>query len=549
MRGSWLLALILGCGLAVAGGCTRFTTTLPDDDTTSDDDTGDDDTGDDDTLDESWPDFAVGVEYTQVGLGAAYVDAGVTWAKTRLEAFEWGASEPAAPQDGVHTYDWSCTDAMILDAQGAGLVDVMSYLSPRSEWGSVDVGGAVEGDIMPAADRMDDYRDWVAALMERYDGDGHDDMPELVAPVRYWVVGPEWSGFWPSDDHGDYIAFAEATSEAARGAFSQVRLGTIPFLFVTEFEGNEPSEAEIDQRMASGSDFRNSTEGVMAILDRLDLFDFVCIHSLGDYTELPPMMRWFRTQMADRGFDLPIWIDDAFPMGALANAYGFPAQYPVDANQQDEIWDILEGIALMEGDYGSREDWLHAHMASETVKKLVTARAEGAIGIHIGNTEDWVPDAEPALRHATAGFIGAAAFMGMRDVDHSAGYEVCDERVAGDLRPAYRNVRLYQDRIGDDPFVIMELMGVLEGHRGYRFAGAGSEEWVLWRETGDFLMPGEPDAAQTYTFDLPSGAAGATGWSAVTDPSAPPPESEHISSAGQTLTIDLDSVPLFVEFD
>ncbi|MAE29973.1 MAG: hypothetical protein CMJ87_13480 [Planctomycetes bacterium] len=550
MRADWRLALALTWVLMASGGCSRFTTTVPDDDSADDDDTGDDDDiGDDDTLDEAWPEFAVGVEYAQIGLGAAYTDAGVTWTKTRLEAFEWGTSEPDPPSDGVHTYDWSCTDAMILDAQAAGLVDVQSYLSPRNPWGSVDVSELLDGDIMPAADRMDDYRAWVAALIERYDGDGHDDMPELAAPVRYWVVGPEWTGFWPSDDHEDYIELAEATAEEARDVFSQVRLGTIPLLFVTEFEGNEPSTSEIEDRMASSSDFRNSTEGVHAILDRLDLFDYLCVHSLGNYTEVAPMLRWFRDQMSDRGFDLPIWFDDAFPMGPLANYLNFPVQYPVDANQQDDIWDLLENVALLESGYEVNADWLHAHAASDTVKKLVTARAEGAIGIQIGNTEDWVSDDDPALRQATAALIGAASFMGMRDVDHSAGYGKCDERAAGDLRPAYRNVQLVMDKIGDQQFAVIEAMGDLEGARGYRFAGAGSEFWVLWQEDGVFRLPGDSESPSTYTYELPAGSHGAWGTDAVVDPSAPPAEQRQLHPTGTTLHLELTSVPVFVEFE
>ncbi len=550
MRPDWRLALTLAWLLLLAGSCTRFTTTLPDDDSAGDDDDDDDDDGDDDTLPEDWPEFAVGVEYQQVGLGAAYADTGVTWTKTRLEAFEWGASEPDPPVDGVHTYDWSCTDAMILDAQAGGLVDVQSYLSPRNPWGSVDVSELLETDIMPAAEHMDDYRAWVAALIERYDGDGYEDMPGLLAPVRYWVVGPEWAGFWPSDDHEDYIELAEATAEEARDVFSQVRLGTIPLLFVTEFEGNEPSEAESEARMEASSDFRNSTEGVHAILDRLDLFDYLCLHSLGNYTEVGPMLRWFRGQMSDRGYDLPIWFDDAFPMGPLANNLNFPAQYPVDGAQQDEIWSILEDIALMEPGYEELENWVHAHAASDTVKKLVTARAEGAIGIQIGNTEDWVGDDEPALRQATAAFIGAAGFMGMRDVDHSAGYAVCDERVAGDLRPAYRNVQLVMDKIGTQQFAVIEPMGDLEGARGYRFASAGSEFWVLWLEDGVFRLPGEPESPATYTFTVPPGSEGGVyGTDAVTDPSAPPAEKRDLHPTGTTLHLELTSVPIFVEFE
>ena len=59
--------------------------------------------------------FALGIEYTERGLAEPFGAAGITWAKTRLEAFAWGAIEAKAPIGGAHSYDWSCTDALVLE--------------------------------------------------------------------------------------------------------------------------------------------------------------------------------------------------------------------------------------------------------------------------------------------------------------------------------------------------------------------------------------------------------------------------------------------------
>ena len=40
-------------------------------------------------------------------------------------------------------------------------------------------------------DDLDGYRAWVRALVERYDGDGADDMPDLRRPIRAWEVDNE----------------------------------------------------------------------------------------------------------------------------------------------------------------------------------------------------------------------------------------------------------------------------------------------------------------------------------------------------------------------
>ena len=75
-------------------------------------------------------------------------------------------------------------------------------------------------------------------MMERYDGDGVDDMPGLLAPVRHWVIGGEWTGFWPSGSAQDYLELLELTRTAARDAYPEVLLGTIPFMLYDVFEGN-----------------------------------------------------------------------------------------------------------------------------------------------------------------------------------------------------------------------------------------------------------------------------------------------------------------------
>ena len=62
---------------------------------------------------DGFPRFALGIEYMELGLAEAYAPMGIRWAKTRLEAFSWGISEPEPPLGDVHRYDWSLTDALI----------------------------------------------------------------------------------------------------------------------------------------------------------------------------------------------------------------------------------------------------------------------------------------------------------------------------------------------------------------------------------------------------------------------------------------------------
>lgn len=493
-----------------------------------------------------FPAFALGVEYNQPGLEDLYASTGVVWSKPRLESLEWGESQPT---EGA-AFDWGCTDAHVVGWQAAGIPRTQAYLSPRSAWGSVDAGGLIIGDVMPDPAHLVAFRGWVRALVERYDGDGVDDAPGLVTPVRHWVVGPEWTGFWPSGDHEDYLLFAEIVREEALAADPAAKLGTIPFLFTDEFAGNEPTDEEIEERMGPPYVLRNHTEGVLAILDRLDLFDYVNVHALGDYTEIPPLMRWLRAEMADRGHDKPVWIDDAFPAGLLANGAGYPALYPVTDANRAAAYELLRAIARQDESwdppYSEARAWLRSYMAAGTVKKVITALGEGATGIQIGNTEDWLADSGP-LRDAQLTLIGGAAAMGMVDVTHPAGLGLCDARVPGDTRPAFHALSLLVEMIGDGAFDTVERIGELEGARGYRLERDGASTWVVWLEDGLLHLPGEaPEVPLTLSLALPVGTTTVEIRTTPTAEDATGAATELRDVTGDAVELELTHAPMFV---
>ena len=526
--------------------------TSGDDDATADDDSADDDDTTEPPEDDDWPTLALGAAPAYSGLGSMVGATGVTWARLPDDLFAWGSIEPSPPDEGVHVHDWSCGDAAVAEYQAAGVTDLLAAISPRSAWASVDVddSGAdppADGDVTPRAEHMDDYRSFVHSLIERYDGDGVDDMPGLVAPVRHWLVGREWSALWPSDDHVDYLTLADATAAEARAAYPDVRLGTVPLLLWEVFEGNEPTATEIDERLAGAPLAHNSVEGVAAILDRPDLFDFVAVHSRGDYTEIRPTLEWLRGEMGDRGYDHPIWIAAAPAVGPLASGAGFPALYPVEAHQQADIVAALAALATFEEPAaGQARDWLAARAASGVVHKTVTALGEGAVGIQLATTVDDLDASDAGLRLAAIEREGAAAALGMLDASRAdAG---CGTWTAEALRPAYRNLELLADKLGAGQFVIQSPFGDTEGIRGYRFERIGYALYVLWWEDGVLELPGETEALSTYSLPLQCAEDEATVTRAVTDPAAPPPQPEQVPLEEDcSLYLELTSVPVFVE--
>lgn len=495
------------------------------------------------------PAFALGVEYSELGLADTYATSGVGWTKTRLEAFAWGVVERKRPRGGVHDYDWSCTDAEVASWQQAGVRHIQSYLSPINTWGERS-----SGDLRPKDRYADDYADWVGALVERYDGDGTDDMPGLLYPVDDWVVGGEWTGFWPDDDASHYLELLDATAGAARAASDTVHIGAIPFLLLDVFEGNEPTDAQIEARLDEDPGFRNSGQGVLDILDRPDLFDYIDIHSLGDYTELPPLKRWLDDRMAERDYSAPVWIDDAFPMSILDNDGNWPTYYPVaDEAQGAEIFEILMRVADDEAS-DAEIAWLRGLCARGVVYKAVTALGEGYSGINLGNTEDWLQDDGRYLRETMTRLIGASADMGMIEVSHDDGYDIDNVRSPGDPRPAFDALKLVVDELAllgidadaqqDADDLVATPIGGLTGVRGYALQRGGQTLWVLWNERGGLLLPGEEEDEVDYTLDV-----GADGEIDVASPPVEPGQDvarRTATATGGSLALSLTSTPVFV---
>jgi hypothetical protein len=118
----------------------------------------------------------------------------------------WGMIEVAPGR-----YQWELLDAAVKSAQSAGGRYVGTVM-PYAGWELRAAGYAPSADsqcqrlftedffYLAADQRMDRYKDeaayvrFLTAAVERYDGDGIDDMPGLTAPVLYWQVHNEPEG-------------------------------------------------------------------------------------------------------------------------------------------------------------------------------------------------------------------------------------------------------------------------------------------------------------------------------------------------------------------
>ena len=121
-------------------------------------------------------------------------EAGGAYDRTFFELFQWGMIET---EPGV--FDFSGTDRYVKTAQVQGF-HILANIQPFAAWDQVEChqdlpqvevkrpSGPPDYHTKGKPCDMEHYKDFVAKVVERYDGDGVDDMSGLTVPIKHWEV-------------------------------------------------------------------------------------------------------------------------------------------------------------------------------------------------------------------------------------------------------------------------------------------------------------------------------------------------------------------------
>lgn len=109
---------------------------------------------------------------------------GAGWATHMWPHFTWGRIEK---EPGI--YDFSEMDKIVRIAQENN-VTVLAELQPFADWDQAWDKNckAKENSYLCKPKDMQAYKRFVAKTIERYDGDGENDMPDLKIPIKYWQI-------------------------------------------------------------------------------------------------------------------------------------------------------------------------------------------------------------------------------------------------------------------------------------------------------------------------------------------------------------------------
>lgn len=224
---------------------------------------------------------------------------GVVWDRGPVYAY-WFIVQPDL---GDTEYDFSSYDRDWCNVPSD--FHVLMNIAPQ---GPRDEGRCLPGSYLPVD--TDQYVDFVEAFVERYDGDGVDDLPELANPIRYWQVGNE-----PNDTAlTDFAELQQMTYDAIKEACPEavVLVGGATGFPDGYVAGFDTRYAPIIQELAGSA------------IDAFDFHLYGC--ATGDYRLLDSrtsedVLDHIRSTLSSNGFsaDLPIWITE---MGSYSGQPG-----------------------------------------------------------------------------------------------------------------------------------------------------------------------------------------------------------------------------------
>jgi hypothetical protein len=448
-----------------------------------------------------------------------------------LEQVRWHYVEPAAPRKkGTHDYDWSKLDPIIKkieNVDGSAFITIVC----SSRWATREKSGSRVASP-PEDDRWDDYRDFVEALVERYDKDGHMDMPGLKFAHLHFQIEDEaenpssWSG-----SEEEYLKLLRTAREAAKKANPNVKIFTFSPNFGDFFDHLTPAELQDRLRMLNQTERKpagkkRDVEGkgakkarkvnfVKTVFEAEGAYDFIAVQYNYHYTGLPGIIAVIRKFSSK-----PIWVADSASATLLGRHQKVESEYDERKYPyltEKEIGSILSNYGHSK--YKEISEWWEVEKARTTFKKIVTAASLGAEHIFMQFILDLT--SRPLKGDETG--INPWNFAGLLEGN-------------GDLRPVTYTIKLFHEKFSD--FSRVEDLSKKEGTvsdwiRHYRFHVGEKVLDILWTD-GD---------KKEYSFGSNGGRFRITriierkvGW---------PPKSEPFSGG----TLIIDRIPIIVEQD
>ncbi len=489
-------------------------------------------------------------EHTAIGLEWVYLDnrdaipvQAATYAEMGLTAIKhfpsnvlWGDMQ-SGPKSAI---EFQRLDDYVREYQRAGFGELVICLRANAKWASRGSGllTAALDNPNPKPEHYEAYERWIQSVVERYDGDGRDDMPGLRWPVRYLEIGSEYSSF----EGGPVTQYLETLGHAYRAAHRaspDVLVAHAAFMPTTAFRMRPPPTVE-GYRAAFKQIEVDPTHGVddlWAILDHPEVFDILNFHAFAAPSEIEDTMRWLDFETKRRGYHKPVIISDTFPTPFIAWGPATSCDGPKDklgkvippAVETDRCRLAQFFSKLVSGD-DKTLGWTQGFVAEDSVQRAIVAAEQGVRLIDLAYTTD-LPFLTGRLMRGGAGIPAWSGFVELsgKCIDSRRPAFYATKQMMGHLRD-YRGVQRVPH---PDPEV-----------RIYQIRTPGAPRWVAWLDPQRVVLPGEEIPRKSIR--LAVGAAQVTLEPVITARGQIAPERTGIPAPDGRADVTLTPRPVFV---
>ena len=355
----------------------------------------------------------------------------------------WGKIEAKPPKNGQHFYNWQNVDKVVKEFQ-TNKDDLYFVTRSASKWAGEE---SESHDWPPESDYLDDYGEYIYNLVERYDGDGVNDMPGLINPIKSWGVGSEVQhrGMWggTGEEYAEVLEIAYQNIRKADPEAKVVLAGINTGECIKEDSSInfELLECEL---FASKVASQRSMEFIKSNLGLCQYFDIIDIHANHSWQGIPDTVSFIEAELAKNNCPVrPIWAGDLLSAVKIEHSM----------SNGDEV------LAKLEANDQSTIEWYRIEQQRHAVKKVVVSLANGIEKVFV----------ELPVDNKDANFP-TGRYLGLINDDLSS-------------RPVFNSYQLLISKIAN--FESVKRVASQENIWLYEFAIDGSLVYIAWGE-GDF---------------------------------------------------------------
>lgn len=472
----------------------------------------------------------------------------------------WRAMQPT--ESSAISFDK--TDAWVRRLARGGF-ELVWNLELFPEWASVDNTACIDGpgldDCGPDSAHLDDWYRFVRAVVERYDGDGVDDMPGLIYPVRFYVMPQEI--YFAGQAHGDAGEAAgegywddsienliRMHREAWRGVHDADPTGNSKLVgsggWLLDLYSDFPDYPAVDgptvQRRLNGENLRGTTYpiGFQKLGDLLDSLNNDAAGQSCDYIEWHPHSGWRASDQSLRFLrthapDKPMFIDDMWS-NLLTDIFPYDGYWQflriTTADKDFATAPVTTFRALRDSLNANNEAtlaWYNAKGARDAIKCFATVFGGGAERISYSLSNDCNPNNPIFLLSQSWRYTGIVGNL-------NTNYEP---------KPALYAMRTLVDHIHDFTSVTSIDLTGSPWTRCYRFDRArGTPCYVLWSEE---VAPTDPSLPNGPIVTLPVGSDTVYKYDIPTKLGEPAPTPWMITTVTGSIPLALGFTPIILD--